>query len=179
MKVVHGTTKAGFEAIKNRSGKLSGPWYCSNLDTQTYVYPFDKVENDWGTEGDEEETEQRALQMAFESAQIQTLHNEETTLIALVLEVPDSLLQDDSSCENMEDIASCFNIEDWDKVTILDIYEYEMNVFYKPFVLAGLLGMEQFKDEGINSAMYKAAQVISESGMFIGEILEFDYKRIS
>lgn len=178
MKVVHGTTKAGYNAIINRTGKESGPWYCSDCDGFTYVYPFDKVEKEWGTEGDEE-TEQRALQLSFESAQIQTVHNTETTLIALIIEVPDHLLDEDFSCENMESIASCFNIAEWDKVTILDVYECETNIYHKPFVLAGLLGMEQFNDEGIEPVLYKTAQVIADSQVFMEEILEFDYKKVS
>lgn len=178
MKVVHGTTKAGYNAIINRTGKESGPWYCSDRDGCTYVYPFDKVEKEWVTE-DEEETEQRALQMAFESAQIQTVHNTETTLVAIVIEVPDNLLDDDFSCENMDSIASCFNIADWDKVTILNVYECETNIYHKPFVLAGLIGMEQFNDEGIEPALYKTAKIIADSQVFIEEILEFDYKKVS
>lgn len=179
MKVVHGTTKAGFEAIRNRTGKASGPWSCSDCDSFTYVYPFDKITNEFGTEGDEESTVERAIQMAFESAQIQTLHNAETTLIALVLEVPDHLLEDDTSCENMASLASQFDIEDWDKVTILEVYKCEMNLYHKPFVLAGLIGMEYFNDEGIDTALYQTAQIISGNQVFIDEILEFDYKKIS
>lgn len=176
MKVVHGTTKEGLDAIKNKTGKISGLWECSTTDSYTYVWPFDKVAKEYDCDN-ENETRERAIQLAFESAQVQAVNSDFDKIYVLELEIPDELLENDESCENMQ-MASCFDSVCWDDVTIINIYENDFNMFYKPFIVCNLLNNDYFTWYDLDEKLVILAKALQGKDIFIDELYEFDYRII-
>ena len=113
----HGTTLANWEKIQ-REG-WNGPsrvttWYCSC--NEIYCWDVDKSDCD-------DYAEDFCIRQAFESAQTSAAvqNFQGTKLIVIRLEVPDEIVEDDLSCENMEQ-ASVVQPEDIRQEHVTAVY---------------------------------------------------------
>jgi len=170
MKCFHGTTLRGLEAIKNNEGyKPSAPWSCSDNDGVMYLWPLDKIDD---------EDELNGIQQAFESAQVQASVMEDFELYVLEVEVPDELLEDDCSAENMESIASYIDMSDFDYKMVVKVYKVKMNPWLAPVVIAALLDNPHFNKYAVGESLMAVAEALP-SDTWIDNIIEFDYKELA
>lgn len=178
MLVFHGTTKKGLKSILNNSGiKPNSPWTCSDQDGLMYVYPLNKIVDAHCLEEEEKEDQiNEGIRNAFESANIQAaIEAKANTLYVLVMEVDENLLEDDYSCDNMADIASCMNMIDFNSTSIVSVYECQYNIWKTPFVISSLLGNELFNVFSIEDELLKISQYLKDNETYIEDFAEFDY----
>ncbi len=177
MKCFHGTTKKGLKSILANVGtKPNAPWVCSEDDGSTYVWPQNKLEDSY----DFEEHEQFVCH-AFESAEIQAVIADEQEVFVLELEIPDHLLEDDYSCDNMAEVASLIEMSDFETNMIVSVYKKTLNKWNAPFVIANLLGNEQFNTFCIDENLLEAAEAIQSAEIYkepteFYDFEEFDFK---
>lgn len=163
----HGTTSKGLAAIKANDGfKPNNPWCCSDNDGAMYVWPTNKL--------DEPDELEIGIRMGFESAQVQAVTSNDFELYVLVIDVPDEILEDDYSAENMESSASYLNMTDFDYAMVKKIYTVKMNPWHSPFVLSGLLNNDHFNKYSVDEALLAVAKNVAD--VFIDEIYDFDYE---
>lgn len=179
MKVYHGTTDKGLKAIlSGENHKPNGPWTCSDQDGCMYVWPLNKVDSFSSDDRDEEaETEEQIIR-AFESAQVQAITTATKELFVLEIEVPDDLLNDDDSCENMSDVASYLWMSEFKNSMVVKVYSVDFNIWHSPFIVRGLLDNPHFNKYSIDNALIEIAHELSED-CFLGSIYEFEYSDVS
>lgn len=154
----HGTTRKGLNSILNNSGvKPTSPWTVSDNDGAMYVWPSDKLENQYDFE--EKET---MVCHAFESAEIQAVFSQETEVFVLELEIDNDLLEDDYSCDNMSDVASLIDMNDFDKSMIKNVYKFKLNLWSFPFIVAGLLSNDCFNKYSVDPDLLEVAESLGE-----------------
>ncbi|CAM0050922.1 hypothetical protein VPHK460_0135 [Vibrio phage K460] len=162
MKCFHGTTKKGLNAILANAGvKPNAPWMCSDNDGEMYVWPQNKLEDSY----DFEEHEQFICH-AFESAETQAVVSDEVEVFVLEMDIPSNLLEDDHSCENMSEIASYLAMCDFETDMIVKVYRKTLNKWNAPFVIANLLGNEQFNTYSIDENLLEAAEAIQQAEIY-------------
>lgn len=179
MRVFHGTTKAGLEAIINNTGEIPSLWSCSDRDNRFYVWPFDKIALDYDYDfvDDIDSIHERGICQAFESAQVQALASDHDKIYCIEFEIDNDLLQDDDSCENMGN-ASCFDSELLPSVKIVAVYENDFNVYHKPFILCRLLGNIYLNYYDLDKNLVTIAETLKDSGIYLDELYEFNYKSL-
>jgi len=166
MKCFHGTTLRGLEAIKNKSeNKPTNPWCCSDNDGAMYFWPLNKLD---------EEDVNMGIQQAFESAQVQGAMAEDFELYVLEVEVPDELLEDDYSAENMETVASYIDISAFDYKMVVKVYKVKMNPWLAPIVIAALLNNHHFNKDAVGESLMAVAEALP-SDTWVDGATEFDY----
>lgn len=169
----HGTTKNGLRAILDNVGyKPTGPWSCSDNDGAMYLWPTNKLVEQYDFEDDSQ-----MICHAFESAEIQAVVADETEIFVVVLDVPDQYLEDDYSCENMYNVASYIPISRFSKSMIQSVYKAQLNKWNAPFVISGLLRMELFNKYSISEGLLAVAEVISKSEVY-RDPTEYNYQAI-
>ena len=155
----HGTTKKGLNSILNNAGiKPNAPWVCSESDGSMYVWPQDKLESSY----DFEEKDQFICH-AFESAEIQAVVADETEVFVIELNIPDDLLEDDYSCDNMSDVASVIDMSDFTTDMIVKVYSNTLNKWNAPFVISNLLSNQEFNTYSLDEDLLAAAEVIQQA----------------
>ena len=179
MLVYHGTTAQGLQNIINGSEeKHVSPWTVCDNDGIMYVYPSDKVAREHGLdlEEDFEEVQQCARQTCFEQAQLQVLCNDETEIFVIEFDIDESLLEDDYSCDNMADSASCFDMKEFDASRIQSIVKHTVNVYHKPFIAVNVIHNHNFNVDALDPELLAAAETISEAGVYLEAVTEFDFE---
>lgn len=170
MKCFHGTTLRGFEAIKNKAGhKPNNPWSCSYNDGAMYFWPMNKLD---------EEDEDLGIRQAFESAQVQAAVSEDFELYVLEVEVPDELLEDDYSAENMDSVASYINMSDFDYKMVVKVYKVEMNPWFAPIIISMLLNNTHFNRYSVGENLLRVAESMVNVEYF-DDLLDFDYTELA
>ena len=147
-RLFHGTTKQNYEAIiaSNFGGKDKHSWYCSD-DSNIYFYDLDKSE-----EEDEAYRDNNLINYAFESAKITAAVENvfSTGLVVIEMEVPVEFCEDDWSCENMSECATCVDIDHLDISMIKKVHTCENG--YMPSLrllyVSGLLKTNQYINQG-------------------------------
>lgn len=170
----HGTTKKGLISIlKNTGIKPISPWTASDQDGDMYVWPEDKLNNQM----DYEEKDQFIIH-AFESAEVQAILSKETDLFVLELDIPDHLLGDDLSCDNMADVASSLNISDFNKSMITGVFYHKVNIWSFPFIVKYLTGNPYFNKYAVDPDLLEVAENIDND--YHREPTEFwDFKDVT
>ncbi len=162
MKCYHGTTEKHLLNILSGNCKETSTWYCSS-DDMLYVYPESKADED-----------QNLIWSALESAQLTAAKDGHNKIVCIELEIPDDLLQDDLSCDNMSDIASCCELESI-KEYITAIYSCDdYNPSLRPFYLAHMLGNYQFNQDDLDFQLREAIGQISKADIHL-ELFPEDY----
>lgn len=171
MKCFHGTTKKGLNAILNADGyKPNSPWTVSDNDGAMYLWPADKLESQY----DFEDLNQMIIH-AFESAEIQAVIEDTTEIFVLELEIPDELLQDDFSCDNMADVASFIETGQFNKSMLVNIYTCKLNRWNAPFIIANLLGNPNFNQWAVDEDLLTLAETLQQ-GDFYRDTTEYDFE---
>jgi len=166
----HGTTLENWLNIKKEEGFASNQtnWNCSGYH-ETYFYDMDKECND------EEQCIQAALESANLAASIQNYNG--NTLVVLELEVPENLVEDDYSCENMDTIASVVNNDDLDLTMIKKIHICKTG--YLPslrlYYVSELLKNNQYIETSTFNEL-ELSIVHQTEFPFIQDLHEFDYE---
>jgi len=177
MLLVHGTTEKGLKAIMNRQGKdgLAAPWDVSDHDGMTYFHDVKKA-MEWAD--DEEGAELDCVNRCLEQAQLQqAMMAEGGKIYALVVEVPEEwehIVQDDYSCPNMADSASCIPEDMFDPAWIVRVYEDSVNVWTIPFIVAAVIGNPMFQSYRLPEKLVAVAGAVSKSAGYY-EMTEIDY----
>ncbi|MCP4985526.1 MAG: hypothetical protein GY928_05465 [Colwellia sp.] len=167
----HGTTKKGLKAILSGvNHKPNNPWCVSDQDGVMYVWPSNKLAEQY-----EHEDESQMICHAFESAEVQAVTSDETEVFVLLLDIPEDMLEDDFSCENMSDVASCINLQEFNKNMIVGIKSHKLNKWNAPFVLSGLLSNPNFNTYSLDDDLLQAAEVIATCEVYKDPTEFYDY----
>lgn len=159
----HGTTEENYKRILKGEDKLTGPWTVSDKDNCMYFWPLDKADS-----------KEDAIQHAFEAAQVQAaIRGEDTDLYVIVCEIPDELLQDDYSCENMDSMASYILCSDFDIDMIKEHFISRYNKWYSPFIINGLLQNPHFNRYIVEDTLLLMAESVGD--VYLDDMYYFDY----
>ena len=171
----HGTTKKGLKAILSGvNHKPTNPWNVSDQDGAMYVWPSDKLKVQYDLE-----EEDQMICHAFESAEVQAVTSEEEDVFVMVLDIPDELLEDDFSCENMSDVASCINLTEFDKSMVVSVMTHKLNKWNAPFVISGLLSNPNFNSYSLDEGLLLAAESIASCEIYREPTEFYDYQEYS
>jgi hypothetical protein len=177
MKAFHGTTKKGLNAILNGGSKPNCPWTVSDNDGMTYVWPLDKLVSANALEDDDASYQtEYGIRQAFESAEIQAVMEESEAIFVIELDIPDELLEDDFSCENMDNVASVLHMNDFDLKFIKKVYIADLNKWSFPFIVSGLLQNEHFNRWAVDEQLVEIAESLTD---VYREPTEFNYSEYS
>lgn len=173
MKCFHGTTTKGYNAITKggTESKPCSPWTVSDEDGCLYVWPQNKLEESYAYE----DINQMIIH-AFESSEIQAVFTQDRNLFVLELEIPDELLEDDYSCENMSDVASFIDSSNFDKNMIVKVYKCDFNIWKSPFIVKSLLCNVHFNKWSIDEDLLQVAENLCEDYYYERE---FDWYEIN
>ena len=165
----HGTSYENYLKIKEEGLKdNSRNWYCSEGDT-IYFYDLDKFKLN-----EDLEEEREIISRAFESASLCAAFNNSMSkkLVVFKIEIDESLVKDDYSCENMSSIASCVDIDDLKNIeaTVIMCEDYKPSL--KLFYVNGLRENEQAIFENFEEYEREALESIKD--IFMEELLEFE-----
>lgn len=192
-KLYHGTTvEAMKEIIQGHYDPESTIWSCSNPGFM-YVYGKDelcKVEG-WDEDCTTQEQEDNCARRANESAQIANaiLPNPKPKTYVIEFKIPDELydqakeddvISPDCSSENMENygalqVDACWLNEHIKSGEIkMRVWAFEFNPCLTPFYLSGLFQNDYFEEtlEKLPRLMYDAIKAISDSGIFLEDLLD-------
>lgn len=178
MLLVHGTTEKGLKAIMNRQGKdgLAAPWDVSDHDGMTYFHDVNKA-MEWMA--NEEEAELDCVYRCLSQAQLQqAMMAEGGKIYALVVDIPEEFehsVEDDYSCPNMADSASCIPEDKFDPAWIVRVYESSVNVWAIPFIVSGILGNPMFQSYRLPENLLAVAEAVSKADAYCEDIMEIDY----
>lgn len=173
--LTHGTTLEGFKAIMAGIGKHDqpNPWTVSDNDGQMYFYDSVAVAEDYGRdEGDLCHGD--AVNSSFENARLQiAFTGKSDTAVVIVCEVPEHLIELDSSCENMPHSRSIqcggFNPE-W----ITHIYTCGVDIWEIPYILACVVQNHLFNWGDVEEKLVKLANVLANSDDGFDDLYDYD-----
>ncbi len=164
MKCYHGTTPEFMRQILSGEKKSECTWYCSDDDC-LYVYPLNKADeydDEWP-----EDSENAQVICALESAQLTAACHGHSKILVMEFDFPDEELEDDGSCDNMEDVASCVCISDYSRYLTSIHYSDDYNPELRPFYLMGMKGNYQFNRDSLSSDMQDALSAIEGQDIFL------------
>lgn len=156
--VTHGTTLDGFKAIMGNKGKqgLPAPWTVSDNDNQMYFYDAVAVSEEWG----DEYSPEPAQRQSSEQAVLQLCSGGYGgTVVVLTCDIPDDLLEQDYSCDNMEN-ARCIPCDSFDPSWIVEIHTREVDQWVIPLHLACILDNSMFNTSQIPETLLTLAQAV-------------------
>ena len=175
----HGTTLENYESIlKNGfSPRTDKTWECSD-DRTIYFYDMDKDVN-----GCEDETEQRedCIRRCFENSQISASIQNFTgsKLVVFEIEIASEYCEDDYSCDNMSDAATCVDIDYLDVSMIKNVYVSEAyNPSLRMFYISPLYNNEQLNKEVFNDLELQAFEIIANAQCYIEDLMYFDWEQL-
>lgn len=171
----HGTTLENYNKIvaSNFGTKETYSW---NVSDDNNIYFYDSKKSDYD---EKEEKIQDCINKAFESAQLTaSIENVMcSTLVVLELKVPKNLCEDDFSCENMSDVATCVDLDDLDLSMIKRIHTCENGYIPSLRLLycAGLIKSNNYIKTDNFSKIERDVIEKVEFG-FYNELMYFNYK---
>ena len=157
--LVHGTTAEGFKAIMSKAGKcgLGSPWTVSDNDGMMYFYDAVQVGEEWGCDSDDEAIERAAMQAA-EQAELQyACQGKAGDIIVLVCNVPDDIVEVDTSCENMEH-CRMIPCDSFDASMIVSAFHTALDIWQVPYVLASVMSNSYFNTADIPANLLRLAE---------------------
>jgi len=168
---LHGMCKSSFERFIQGKDKQSGPWMVSDSDNQSYLYSVEKHVEDYHDEW--QETIDGLQQDAISSAVLQCALKGEDELYVLFCNLDSSIVTDDCSCENMQDIADSIPESDL-KDSVLYVRKFSWNKWYSPFVIASMYHRDYFNMDAVDLVILKTAEAI-KSEFIMDEIFEAEF----
>jgi hypothetical protein len=175
MKAFHGTTREQAKRILSGECKNLPTWSVSD-DEYLYLWcPDALMEGEYPEAENMEEAEERAIQMAFESAQITAAMSEgpQNEIVVLCFEFDAEKVEADDSCENMElarRIEDFKGLEDCHEAT----YTARHNSRLDALVISNLLENEHLAHWRIDEDLIEAAQAMKD--IYIDSLLDFDWE---
>lgn len=176
MKCYHGTTLSNFKTLMAGGDKEASLWACSSEDGLLYVYPADKAASESGLEREDFESQsvfdegvlRAGRQLALESATLTAAFGmSDTTLVVFELDIDESLLEDDWSCENMSSIASFIDADDFTPEMVTRCWVYDFKGMYSPFFIP----INNKETRAIPAELTMLATLINKSNCFVWEEL--------
>lgn len=171
----HGTTQRGLDAILSATGKMAGPWTCSDQDRMTYLWDAQAM-----VAGEDLDDMQGVIQQAFESAQIQAaVLAEDTTMYVLELLLDPEDVEADYSCENMH-YAVTVPSTAINRAAILRTYRCDFSKWDAPLILSGLIGRDHF-NEGIveDERLIALATALQAQGVYREELHDLTWELVA
>lgn len=160
----HGISSSNFEQFIQSKGKLSGPWKCSDMDNQSYLWSKDYLIEESGFDINEfsDNDINSILGIPAESAIVQCALNGDDSFYILFVEIPDDYnsIDNDYSCNNMQG-AYCIPESDLIKFT-KGYIKCNWNKWNSPFVIKGLLQNQHFNSSMVDSGILAIANAIND-----------------
>lgn len=171
--VFHGITDKAFKQFGDKSGIIS-PWVCSDNDGCMYFHTGESIQSEYDCD-DENEIIHHGIQLAGESAAIQSAINDDCIFHVIIADIPEEYLNVDYSCENMEH-CRFISIDQFKQEWIKEIRHFEINRYLHAFRIAGLLNNTQFNKHGIDDYLLKTAEIIANTdySSIYDELYEFN-----
>lgn len=163
----HGTSADNLESIlKNGlSCNESKIWNCSG--DEVYLWDTEAVGKEWEVDG--AQAEDRAFQAAYESAQIACIASKDCRAVVLKIELDDSDIQPDLSCENMEGRGAVCIYRDILPAEILEIKISNDLSLLKGWFIATMLTNEYFGLE-LNSMEKRIGEALQKAEIYPDDI---------
>lgn len=171
----HGTTEKSIKAIIegiNKKDDVATCWQVSKDDDNFYCYPLSKIEGDTL-----EDRQDNGIISALQSAQLQAAYNQSSKVYAIEFKISKTILEDDYSCDNMYDVASCFNMDDLDKIEILRIFELDFNQRLSIFYLKMIHDNKHFNQWELDDTTLQVLDNITEVPEVIYDLV-YDYRQV-
>lgn len=173
--LTHGTTLEGFKAIMAGIGKHDqpNPWTVSDNDGQMYFYDSVAVAEDYGRDEDDL-CHGDAVNSSFENARLQiAFTGKSDTAVVIVCEVPEHLIELDSSCENMPHSRS-IQCGDFSPEWITHIYTCGVDIWEIPYILACVVQNHLFNWGDVEEKLVKLANVLANSDDGFDDLYDYD-----
>lgn len=174
--LTHGTTLGGFKAIMAGVGKHDqpNPWTVSDNDSQMYFYDAVAVAEDFGREGDELPCHGDSVNSAFENARLQiAFTGKSNTAVVIVCEVPEHIIEMDSSCENMPHARS-IQCEEFDPSWITHIYTCDVDMWDAPQILACVSDNDMFNWGEVPEKLVRLSKILAKNGDGFDDLYDYD-----
>ncbi len=162
----HGITDTAYKMLMKGEGKPSGPWMCSDRCGMSYLHSATKAELE------SDDVEYYIIQQAIDSAVLQCPIFEDEIFHVLLLNIPSdySGIEDDYSCENMENIADCIPEADL-KNFIVGVKSYSLSKYFHPFVICSALQNRYFSECNYPDSVVQCANALKG--------LEWDFEMVN
>jgi hypothetical protein len=175
IKLYHGTSFEFYEKIMAEGFNADKTTWSVSWHQDTYFWnPEQLLES--GEAETLEEAQARAIQMAFESAQITaSVHSsiaKKIVVIEYLFDDSEGKPEPDLSCENMA-YGAC-EVDRANKNNISGIYTADYNPFLSVFTVASVLSQDLLNTCVIDESLLSAAEAIKDKGIFLEELLEFN-----
>ena len=175
----HGTTMKNLKAMLGGcKDKPAGGWNVSCRDNLLYVWTTDGIIDSNCLEDYPDDAEEIGIQRAFESAEVQAIVDDETEIVAIILNIPDEELSEDSSCENMQE-AACITCGTFDPNMIVSVYQMSLNRWRFPMTVSALIGNKLFDSTCLDEGHLAVAEAHKESKQFFEPTEFYDRYEIS
>ncbi len=188
MRVFHGTSLEFAKTMINNNfnpeDKESYTWSCSD-DYDLYVYPIDKIKKEIGDDEDESDDNAfyESIRRAFESARITAACHDSkySELVVIELDIPDELLEDDWSCENMSDVASSVHLSQIDVSMVKSIHvdHKAYSSMLRAPILIGVYKMNYFNTEKLTDNELEILDKMSGVDFSFLHDDDFDYEMMT
>lgn len=166
-----GMTMEQYENLLIKGGKELSSWNVSNYDNLIYFWDVEKIMETEDIE--KEEAIEQAKRQAMWSGLTNVANFESDYLVILELNLPENKIEDDDSCENM-DQASCIHINDFDNNFIWSAEKAEVSMMLYPFILAGITKNEYFVQQYDNILLNSLIEAVDGNDM-VYDLMENDY----
>lgn len=174
MKKTKGFVEMTLEQYENllvKGGKYVSSWTVSNYDNCVYFWDVEKImENE---EVEKEEAIEISKKSAMESGLVNVANFESDYLIRLELSIPKNLIDDDDSCENMNE-ASCIHINDFVDSFIVGAEKAKVSVMLYPYILCGIIGNKYFEQQFDNPLLSSLIEAVKDTDA-VYDIIENEY----
>lgn len=171
----HGTTLENWLKIKEEGFAPEQQTWNVPCFNETYFYDMDKT----SYPEDEDYSKEECIRQAFDNAQISASVQNfmGNTLVVLELEVDEELVEDDQSCENMDNVASVVNNDDLDLSMIKKVHTCE-NGYLPSFRLLYVVHLIQNNDYFVTNTFNNIEIEMAEqlNVPFVDEMHNFEYE---
>lgn len=169
--LIHGTTSKGFKAIINGEGKagLHNPWSVSDNDGMMYFFDAEQILSECGFD-EESEAIAQGVNQAFEQARLQwACRGEAGDIVVMVCDVPDDIVEVDTSCPNMEH-CRMIPCGSFNESMIKRVFTGSMDIWEVPSILGCVLGNDIFNTYELPEKLLSLAERIG----FDDDIYSYD-----
>lgn len=158
-----GMTKEQYENLLIKGGKGESSWSVSDGDNCIYFWNLEKIkEMEYENDDDYEASIDYAKQQAMWSGLTNVANFKSDYLVILTLSIPENLIDDDDSCENMDE-ASCIHINDFDNKFIIEAEQAEVSTMLYPYILCGVTENKYFQLHNNDYLLSKLIEAVKDS----------------
>jgi hypothetical protein len=181
----HGTSAECYEQIiQNGFSSNNDFTYTWDVSWEEYIYGYDfkKVQKVLGSdedpiEEDLDHVESHCIESAFGNARVSAAVQDSKSdfVFVLKIEIPDNFVEDDISCGQEMEEASCVSLDNMKNFKILEIYKSKyvpsLRIFYMANTMYDILNVFPLEPEE-----FRALEEVHKKVDLLGIVFEVDYE---